>query len=293
MKSFQGYHPIILFLYFLGVIFITMFTMNPILLGLSFVSSLVFCGMLIGIKKLLKSLAYSLPMMIIIALTNPLFVHKGETILFFLNDNPVTLEAIIYGVIVSIMIMSVFYWFKCYNEVMTSDKFIYLFGRVIPKLSLLLSMVLSFIPKFKRHFKEVDEAQKALGIYASKSYLDKIKSKFRVLGILISWSLENSVETADSMRARGYGLRGRSSYSIFKWTTRDSVMAVLVGGLTALVCALMFTGFSDFLFYPAFSSFDWSIPALCLYIGLFFLTFISTIVEIKENALWRYLKSKI
>ena len=34
---------------------------------------------------------------------------------------------------------------SCYNAVMTSDKFIYLFGRIIPSLSLLFSMV-RFVP---------------------------------------------------------------------------------------------------------------------------------------------------
>lgn len=66
-----------------------------------------------------------------------------------MNDNPVTLEAVCYGFAVGVMIMSVFYWFKCFNAVMSSDKFIYLFGRVIPKLALLLSMTLGFIPKLK------------------------------------------------------------------------------------------------------------------------------------------------
>ncbi len=37
-------------------------------------------------------------------------------------------------------------WFSCYNKVMTSDKFIYLFGRLIPALSLILSMALRFVP---------------------------------------------------------------------------------------------------------------------------------------------------
>lgn len=293
MKAFQSYHPIILFLYFIGLIFITMFTMNPILITISFVSGIFFCGMLIGAKKLLKSLAYSLPMLLIIALTNPLFVHKGETILFFLNDNPVTLEAIVYGIIVAMMIISVFYWFKCYSEVMTSDKFIYLFGRVIPKLSLLLSMALSFIPKFKRRYKEINEAQKALGIYTSKSYVDKIRSKVRVFSILISWSLENSIDTADSMKARGYGLKGRTSYSIFRWSKKDSIMLLIISSLFTLISVLMFMDYSNFLYYPSFSEFDFSLIAVILYVGLFFVAFIATMAEVKENLLWRYLKSKI
>ncbi len=293
MKAFERYHPVILFFYFIAVIFITMFTAHPILLGISFITSLTFCGMLTGIKKLLSSLAYSIPMLLIIAVTNPLFSHNGETILFFLNDNPVTLEAILYGLDIAVMIISVFYWFKCYHAVMTSDKFIYLFGRVIPKLSLLLSMVLNFVPKFKRHFREIDEAQKALGIYTSKSYIDKLRSKIRVLSILISWSLENSVETADSMRARGYGLKGRTSYSVFHWTSRDTVMAACVFGLSAAVCFLMSAGYSDYWFYPSFKVFDWSAPSVVLYVVLFAVMIISAATEIKENITWRYLRSKI
>lgn len=293
MKAFEGYHPIVLFAYFMAMIFITMFTAHPILLGISFVCGVMFCGMLIGMRKLLSSLAYSIPVLLMIAVMNPLFSHNGETVLFFLNDNPVTLEAILYGADIAVMILAVFYWFKCYHAVMTSDKFIYLFGRVIPKVSLLLSMVLGFIPKLKRHFKEIDLAQKALGIYTSESYVDKLRSKMRVLSILVTWSLENSVETADSMRARGYGLKGRTSYSVFCWTVRDTVMIGLIFTLTALVCFLMSAGYGDYLFYPTLTVFDWSVPAILLYVGLFAVMAISTVTEIKENITWRYLRSRI
>lgn len=293
MKAFKEYHPVVLFVYFAGMIFITMFTQHPILLGISFVCAVIFCGMLIGGKKLCSSFAYSIPLMLVIAITNPLFSHNGETVLFFLKDNPVTLEAILYGLDIAIMIIAVFYWFKCYHAVMTSDKFIYLFGRVVPKVSLLLSMVLNFVPKFKRHFKEIDEAQKALGIYTAKSYKDKIHSKMRVLSILVSWSLENSVETADSMKARGYGLKGRTSYSVFRWSVRDTVLSIIIFGLTAMVSFLIYLGYSDFVFYPTMSPLNWSFSAILLYVGLFTVMFLSTFTEIKENVAWRYLQSKI
>ena len=203
MRYFDRLHPITAFVYFMLILLVAMLTMNPVIITICYLASVVFCGMLIGIRKLLSSLAYNIPIMLMIALTNPMFVHKGETILFFLNDNPVTKEAIVYGTFASMMIMSVFYLCRCYTEIMTSDKFIYLFGRVIPKLSLVLSMILAFIPKLKRKYKEIDEAQKALGIYATESYVDKIRSKIRVLSILLTNSLETSVDTADSMRARG------------------------------------------------------------------------------------------
>ncbi len=292
MRSFQSLHPSVLFVYFVAVIFITMFSSNPVLLAISFLCAVAFCGMLIGGKELLKSLAYSLVVMFLIAVTNPLFSHNGETLLFFLNDNPVTLEAILYGVNVSVMIMAVFYWFKCYHQVMTSDKFIYLFGKVIPKLSLLLSMTINFIPKFKRHFAEIDQAQKAMGMYATKSFVDKIRSKMRVLGILISWSLENSVETADSMCARGYGLKGRTSYSIFRWSKRDTLVSTVAFALLALVCWLI-VGRADYSFYPTFGIIDLSLGGWGLYCSFLALCCIGIFMEIKENLLWRYLTSKI
>ncbi len=293
MRYFDRLHPIVAFLYFVFVILIAMLSMNPVIITICYLSGVAFCGMLIGLKKILISLAYNIPLLILLALTNPMFVHKGETILFFLNDNPVTKEAILYGLFASMMIMSVFYWFRCYSEIMTSDKFVYLFGRVIPKLSLVLSMSLAFIPKLKRKYKEIDEAQKALGIYATQSYVDKIRSKFRVLSILLTNSLENSIETADSMRARGYGLKGRSSYAIYRFTVSDGIfMGVsLLLGITATV--LIIFGFANFNFYPTLSPFNVSGIILITYVTIVILAGVSIVMEVKENMLWRYLKSKI
>lgn len=293
MRYFDRLHPIVAFLYFVFVILIAMLSMNPVITTICYLSGVVFCGMLIGLKKILISLAYNIPLLILLALTNPMFVHKGETILFFLNDNPVTKEAILYGLFAAMMIMSVYYWFRCYSEIMTSDKFVYLFGRVIPKLSLVLSMSLAFIPKLKRKYKEIDEAQKALGIYATQGYVDKIRSKFRVLSILLTNSLENSIETADSMRARGYGLKGRSSYAIYRFTVLDGIfMCVsLLFGITSTV--LIILGFANFDFYPILSPFNVSGIILITYVTIVILAGVSIVMEVKENMLWRYLKSKI
>lgn len=82
------------------------------------------------------------------SLANPLFIHNGETVLFFMNDNPITLEAIIYGGVSSLMIVGVLLWCRCYGAILTTDKFLYLFGRLIPKLGLILSMAFRFIPLF-------------------------------------------------------------------------------------------------------------------------------------------------
>ena len=115
----------------------------------------------------------------------------------------------------------------------------------------------------------------------------------RVMSILVTWSLESSVETGDSMRARGYGLKGRSSYSVFAWSARDSVVLAVILVLVAAVCFAMSCGYGEFSYYPAFSPLDLSPYAVALYAALTALAWLSTVIEIKENILWQSLRSKI
>lgn len=293
MKFFDKLHPLSEFFYFAAVILLTALSANPIISGLSFIFAVLFCGFYTGVKKLFSSLSCALPLMIIIALINPIFVHKGDTILFFLNDNPVTKEAVLYGVFSSVTISAVYYWCKAYNEIITSDKFIYLFGKIAPKLSLLLSLIIGFIPKLKKKYKQIDEAQKALGVYASKSYVDKIANKFRVLSILLTDSLENSVSVADSMQARGYGLKGRTSYSPFVFTFYDGavlLLTALTGGAAIILCAFKT---ADFGFYPTLTPMIFGVKECIFYACSAIVFALCSIIEIKEEIKWACLKSKI
>src|SRR5690625_1803817 len=124
MKSFASFHPIVLFLYYLSVICVSMFMIHPIIVLLSLIGSLLFFSFLTPMKTFLKDVGFYMLVLLLIAITNPLFVHKGETILFFLNDNPVTLEAIVYGVFIAMLIVAVIFWSKSYSQLMTSDKFV-------------------------------------------------------------------------------------------------------------------------------------------------------------------------
>ena len=147
--AFSGYHPLVNFLFFALVLVFAMCFMHPLCLLVSLGSSTAYNLYLKGRKGLRFSLAFLLPMMLLAAVLNPAFNHEGITILAYTpNGNPVTLESLIYGAASALMLASVVQWFSCYNEVMTSDKFVYLFGRLIPALSLVLSMTLRFVPKF-------------------------------------------------------------------------------------------------------------------------------------------------
>lgn len=293
MKAFGSYHPTVLLIYFLSVLLIAMFTVNPVILVLALIGGICFCSIMNRPKEILNNLLFYIPLFLMIAITNPLFSHNGVTPLFFLNGNPVTLEAILYGFDIALMIVAVMYWFKCHNYIMTSEKILYLFGEIIPKLSLLLSIVLRFVPLFKTQIKKVHQMQKAMGLYSSNSYVDKIRSGLRVFSAILMWSIENAVDTGDSMKARGYGLKGRSHFSMFHFTLQDGiVMGIIVINLTIVIVGMLFHT-TEFYFYPRMTEIPQTPLAWTVYISFGILCFLPFIIEIKENLKWKYYVSKI
>jgi energy-coupling factor transport system permease protein len=156
------------------------------------------------------------------ALLNPLFVHQGITILFYFRDNPITLEAVINGITRGLMFGAGLLWFYCYQYLMTGDKFMYLFGKAIPSGSLIFSMVLGFIPRFHARLKVISDAQKCIGMdVMDGNAKERIRHGIKVLSIMTTWSLESAVDTSDSMKSRGYGLKNRSSFVPYRLDRRD------------------------------------------------------------------------
>ena len=134
--TFSACHPAVNFVYFALVLVFTMFLMHPASLVISLGCALAYHISLSGRKAVRMQLLFLLPMVLIAAVANPAFNHEGATILTYLpTGNPLTLESILYGLAAALMLAAVITWFACYTAVMTSDKFVYLFGRIIPALS--------------------------------------------------------------------------------------------------------------------------------------------------------------
>ena len=294
MRSFDRYHPIVIFLYFLSTILFSMFFMNPVFLAISLIASILYLLILKGLDKTKKSILIAIPIFLIIAISNPLFSHRGVTPLFYINYNPITLESVLYGLSMASMIVAVIFWFACYNEVMTSEKFIALFGKVSPSIALIISMTLNTIPRMKKQIDLISSSQKTLGMYVdSGSIIKRARSSMRILSILITWALENAIDTADSMKARGYGLPGRTSYSPFKFRKDDLILTLIIISLSSLSIYGEIAGYISFTYFPYISEINLSFFALFLYFTYFLLTTLPMWIEIKEGIKWRLSISKI
>lgn len=292
--SFSSCHPLVNLVFFAEVLGFAMFLLHPLCLIISLLCALAYDLYLNGKKALGLCLKGILPMMVFTALLNPIFNHEGATILTWLpSGNPLTLESILYGFAAAAMLAAVVLWFACFNAVITSDKFVYLFGRIIPALSLVLSMALRFVPRFLQQLKVVTRAQTCIGKDPARgSLLQRLRAAGGILSTMISWALENGIDTADSMKSRGYGLPGRSAFSIYRFDRRDRNTLALLLALGALVLAGAALDGLTWRYFPTirWSATPVSILTLCAYLALCGLPII---FDRKEDRKWNALRSKI
>ena len=290
MRRFAEHNPIAVAVYYLAAAGVCMFTMDPVVLLISLIGALVSLAVT-GLTRQWRMHLYSLALFAVMALVNPLVSHNGVTVLFVMNHNPVTLEALVYGIAAGGMIVPVLSWFRAFTAVMTSDQLLYIFGSLSPKLALMLSMALRYVPLFASQAHQVSQSQKALGLYKEDNLIDRVRGALRVFSVMVTWTLENGIVTADSMAARGYGTTRRTRCSIFRWT-RDDVLRLL---LSLLLTALTLWGMAErtFTYYPAISATPVTVRTLAGFLAYGLLALLPALITGKEVLTWRCLRSRI
>ena len=249
---FSSYHPLVNFLWFITVMVGGITLLHPLYLAVSFCAAFAYSVYLKGLKALRFNLIM-LPIALFAALINPLFNRQGMTILAYLpNGAPLTLESLCYGWAAAMMIITIILWFSCYNHVMTSDKTIWLFGRVLPAVSLIIVMSVRLFPRFKQQYRETAAAQYSLGYDTGAGPVrQRIKSASVIFSSTFDRILEGTAESADSMKSRGHGLPDRTSFTLFRFEKRDyCLLALMLVALTGFITALS-QGLTSWRYFPS------------------------------------------
>lgn len=290
--AFSGFHPAVNLAFFVAALVVTMFVRQPIYLAISLLSGCAYLLYLQGGRGMLRQIGYLLPLLVMMAVLNPLFNHEGVTILWYLpNDNPVTLEAICYGLASAAMMGASVVWFNCCNQVFTSDKIIYLFGRVIPSMSLLISMTLRFVPRFKNYLLNVLQVQKAMHQPCNKK--EKLQQALSAFSATVSWAMEQSIISADSMKSRGFGTAGRTAFSIYRFEKRDATALSLLALLWLGAVLPFATQAMQWNYYPRLSGALWGSIQFLAYLCYSAMCCMPLFIDLMEDHKWNYLRSKI
>lgn len=247
---FSGYHPFVIFLYFVGAISLTMCSTNPFFITISFLCGSLYYIYLKGAAAYMRTVKYCLLVAAFTAVINPLFNSCGLTLLFYVGGSPVTAEAVAYGISSGVMLAAVIIWFGCYSQVMTGEKFLAIFGKITPITAMMISMVLKYIPETIRKAKEIENSQKALTGCQKTTRKARFTQGVNMSSILLSWSLEDSIDTSDSMRARGYGENKRKGFVRQRLTGHDVLLLVIMALLVAVNAFIIFSAANNFVFYP-------------------------------------------
>lgn len=292
--AFSDCHPIVNFIFYIGAFVMGMCFVHPLFLGCSLIFSITYFSLIK--KEKAKFLFGILLLAVMLTVINPLFNTQGEHVIFtYFGDRPYTFEALCYGIALAAMFVTILTWFATYNQVMTSDKFLYCFGRMAPSVSLILTMILRLVPNFQKKTEQIAGARRCIGKAMGDGDLrDKAEHGMSMVSALTSWALEGGVVLADSMRSRGYGAGKRTSFSIYRLRGLDKRLLVIMGILisTILICAL--NGGMEVDYTP-----QMRISGIgCIWttlgeISYFLFLSIPTVLHIVEELTWRILKSKI
>ena len=225
----SSYHPAINLVFFLAAIVMTIVFNHPVYLAISYAASFAYSVKLNG-KRAVK---FNLWLVVFIVVWTFLFStvnHFGVTNLAqnFIG-NMITLESIVYGFVVGVIISSVLMWLSCMHVIVSSDKVVYLFGRVSPKLSLFLSILLRMVPRIKKRARTINAGQKCIGNGSGQGgFGHRVKHSLSRFSIMLTWMNESFIEMSDSMRSRGYSLKGRTAFSIYRFDNRDRSLVIFL-----------------------------------------------------------------
>ena len=290
--AFSGFHPGVNLAFFAAALGLTMFIQQPVYLLISMISGCAYLLYLQGKKGFYRQVGYLVPILIMMAIMNPIFNHEGVTVLWYLpNDNPITLEAICFGLASAVMMGASIVWFNCCNTVFTSDKIIYLFGRVIPALSLMISMTLRFVPRFKNFLQSVLRTQQAM--HKPENTKEKLGQALAAFSATVSWAMEQSIVSADSMKSRGYGLFGRTAFSIYIFEKRDGVALMMLFLLCVGTVVPHLVGLMGWTYYPSMTGELLGPVQILAYLCYGGMCNLPLIIDLMEDRKWNALRSKI
>ena len=235
--EFARYHPAINLLYFTAVLTGTILFRQPVFLCLSYVCAFLYLLKLRGLRALIPGLGL-LPLALLYALWYGSYHHFGLTVLGVnFIGNQVTLESFLCGGTWAMVCVAAVLWMGCVHAVFTTDKIVYLLGRVSPHLSLYLSILLRTVPRLNKQRQRIELAQRGIGRGKGQGNIfRRMRNALRRGSILLTWLIEGIVTTSDSMRCRGCSLRGRTAYSLYRFDGRDRSFVI---GLCSLICVLL------------------------------------------------------
>ena len=116
--------------------------------------------------------------------------------------------------------------------------------------------------------------------------IKEAKTLGKIMGITVSWSLEESMFTAKSMKARGYNATERTSYLSYRFGNADYAFLAIIVVTVSIIAVGLLHGVGMINIYPSIDFSFSDLPFNIYYLA--FIVFLLPLIylEIKERLLW-------
>ena len=158
-------------------------------------------------------------------------------------------------------------------------------------MSLLISMTLRFVPRFKNYLQSVLRVQK--GMHEPENNKEKLQQAMAAFSSTVSWAMEQSIVSADSMKSRGYGIQGRTAFSIYIFEKRDGITLLSMAVLCMGAVSPSLAGWTTWEYYPNMVGNLFDSTQLLSYLCYCGLCNLPLIIDLSEDRKWNSLRSKI
>ena len=249
--GFELCHPAVNLIFFAAVLVGMITFQHPVFLVISFLCAFAYSVKRNGWKAVVFNLCLLL-FVVAFALYYSSYTHFGMTVLHQnMVGNNMTLESLVYGAVLGVIGAGICMWFSCVFSVFTTDKVVYLFGKVSPRLSLFLAIALRMIPRIKKEAKRINMAQQGIGRGANQGNLwQRIRNSLRIFSMLITWTIDSLTIASESMRSRGSSLRRRKAFSIYRFDNRDRLFVIGLFLCLTLTMMAVLLGQTDMVYDP-------------------------------------------
>jgi energy-coupling factor transport system permease protein len=213
-------------------------------------TAVVAAGLAAGVGRALRRAAWiAVPLGLLVATINPIVDHNGLTVVAragavpWLGQLDITLEAIVYGLMLGLRAVVLIEAFALYSAAVDPDEVLRLFRRVSYRSALTAVLATRMVPVLARDARRMAEAQRCRPARPAP--------RLALVRALAGGALDRAVDVAATLEVRGYGSARRPPRIPRPWSRHDFAFLAAALGLVVLVVGAGLAGVAGFDPYPA------------------------------------------
>lgn len=271
---------------------------NPLFLLLLFLSTLPLVITAQVWKEWTSFMKFAIYICLAIIVINALVSYQGTHVLAeapfripVMGTPIITLEAIFYGIAMSIRLLAIISAFAILTLTINPDDMMLSMIRMkLPYKSVLVTALSTrFVPTLIDDVERITDVQRSRGLELDKGRLPRrIKGRMSIIIPLLSNSLDRTVQIAEAMESRAFGSgTKRTFYKDIKTSRIDIVTLIFGFAPCALGILMLILGYGGYQYYPTLGGMnlsgpEWSmLPILALTVSsVVFLAFLKRRIDL-------------